>query len=106
MSTTNTTDDEWETLSKEQTIQFMQGEPVRDGQYKLSYNDDGEGFYYLKYFGECHIMSRRFDDVEYVGDDTWVFKYYGESGTHIRNIKSGYPLLRKALASIATEIEN
>ena len=89
---------ELDTLSSQHTAQFFKGRGIQDGEFQLSYDDDGEGYYYLKRFGEVHHLNFCFTDVELIGEHSYELSDKG-TGVFLNDIQN-YELLTKALNTI------
>lgn len=51
---------------------FMSGDiQIVDGPYTISYNEDGEKWFYLRYEGEVHSWTYSFRKVERFGEEAW-----------------------------------
>lgn len=98
-------DEEEEGLSAEQAAALHKGATLEDGPFELSHNDDREGYYYLRHQGEVHDWSYSFSRVERTGEEQFNLADKQRAGFYLNNIQN-YPLLRKALLTIARVTPN
>lgn len=98
-------DDEPEGLDAEQTAALHKGAALEDGPFTLTYDDDRERYYYLRYQGEVHNWSYSFRRVERTGEEQFNLADKQRAGFYLEDIEN-YPLLRKALLTIARTTPN
>lgn len=92
-------DEESEGLNGDQATALHKGATLSDGPYELSYDDDRERYYFLRYEGEVHSWSYSFKRVERTGEETFNLADKQRAGFYLKDIES-YPLLRKALITL------
>lgn len=94
-------DDEENSLTAHQAMELHKGSELVDGPFELTYNDDGEGYYYIRRFGEVHNISYSFQTVEIVGESSFnLVQDDQKAGMYIEDIDN-YNLLKRALITIA-----
>lgn len=96
----NNSDEEIEGLDSDQATRLHKGAELTDGPFTLSYNDDSEGYYYLRRQGKVHSSSYSFHRVERTGHSCWNLADKQRAGFYLNDIQN-YPLLRRVLYTIA-----
>jgi len=93
-------DEDFPTLNGGTERKFITGTPITEGGYRISYNDDGAGYFYIRYEGEVHSTTYSFQEVEMIGEHSYNCKCIGKpTGFYLKDIQN-YPLLQKTLNTI------
>lgn len=87
-------------LTADQAVQLHKGAAVIDPPYRLTYNEDREGYYYLRYEGEVHEWSFSFTRVERAGKDVFNLADERRGAFYLKNIDN-FEALRKALVTLS-----
>lgn len=105
MTPNNNNDEDEDGLTADQATKLHKGAKLEDGPFSLTYNDDGEYYYFLRKQGEVHSWSYSFKRVELTGEEVYNLADKQRAGFYLKDIEN-YPLLRDALITLARNTPN